>query len=314
MIPFRMISLPMFALAASLVACTAEQSTNAQPDTASTAQQATQSDAPAEGAQGHGRRGPHFGPGGPGGPEFLIGAALHAPIDLTDAQRSTIEGLMKRDDVKREGFRERPAFDATKMKTLAAAVRSGDVSTLPAPPALDQTKLQAHLAQSAARLKTLHDTLSADQRAKLVADIESHAPKAGGEKPAMRNGEKPAMRGGPAMHRGPHGGPDMAFGNDLNLTDAQKEQLKTKFEANRPKIDFAAVRADMKTKLESFKADNFDATAFVTPPAQLQPKTAGNPLADLVSVLTPEQREILAKKLEAGPPAMPAPPPAPQEP
>jgi Spy/CpxP family protein refolding chaperone len=287
MISFRTISLPMFALAASLVACSAEQSTTAQPDTASTAQQASQADAPAD-DQGHGPRGFHHGP--PGGPEFLIGAALHAPdLDLTDAQRATIEGLAHGD---RPDHREHPPFDASKAKELAAAIRSGNVASLPAPPAFDATKLQAHLAEAAARIKTLHDTLSADQRAKLVADVQAHAPK----------GRPP---GGPAMHmRGPHG--DMLpFGQDLHLTDAQKQQLQAKFEANHPKADFAAIHAEMQARLESFKADNFDATAFVTPPAQFQPKMNGNPLADLVSVLTPEQRELLAKKIEAGPPARP---------
>jgi Spy/CpxP family protein refolding chaperone len=283
MISFRTLSLPMFAFAASLVACSAEQNTTAQPDTASTAQQASQAEPPAD--HGPGARGFHHGP--PGGPEFLIGAALHAPdLALTDAQRTTIEGLAHGD---RPDHRERPPFDATKAKELAAAIRSGNVASLPAPPAFDSSKMQAHLAESAARVKTLHDTLSADQRAKLVAHVEAHAPKgppAGGHM------------------RGPHG--DMLpFGHDLNLTDAQKQQLQAKFEANHPKPDFAAIHAEMQTKLESFKADSFDATAFVTPSAQLPPKLNGNPLADLVSVLTPEQREILAKKIEAGPPARP---------
>lgn len=301
MISFRMMSLPVFALAASLMACTAEQSTTAKPDTASTAQQAAQGDGPEGGPEGrgHGPRG-HHGPGGPGGPELLIHASLRAPIDLTAAQRTTIEGLLKRPDGPPDHAAP-PPFDAKKAQDLAAAIRAGDVSALPKPPPPDQAKMQAHLAESAAKMKTLHDTLGADQRAKLVADIESHAPKAG-EKPGDKGGKPgPELRGGPHGPHGPHGGPDM-FAHDLNLTDAQKEQLEAKFEANHPKPDLEAMRAEMKTKLESFKADSFDATAFVTPPAHLQPKPDGNPLADLVSVLTPEQREILAKKIEAGPP------------
>lgn len=287
MISFRTISLPMFALAASLMACSAEQSNNVQPDTASTAQQAAQADTPAAGNDGHGPRGFHHGP--PGGPEFLIGASLHdKDLNLTAAQRTTIEGLMKGD---RPDHREHPAFDTNKAKDLAAAIRSGNVASLPKPPAPDASKLQARLTESAARMKTLHDTLTADQRAKLVADIEAHAPKPG---------DKPAMHG---PHGPGPGGDMMPFAHDLNLTDAQKEQLKAKFEANHPKPNFEAIHAEMKTKLESFKSDNFDATAFVTPSAQFQPKMDGNPLADLVSILTPEQREILAKKIEAGPPA-----------
>lgn len=281
MISFRILSLPMFALAASIAACSGEQSSNARPDNASTAQQAAQADAPSK-DHGPGPHGFHHGP--PGGPEFLIGASLHdQELNLTAAQRSTIEGLMKHD---RPEPHEPPPFDAAKAKELAAAIRSGDVASLPKPPAPDQTKMQAHITEAAARIQTLHDTLTADQRAKLVADVEAHAPKPG-ERPPM-HGPGPGAEGGP-------------FARDLDLTDAQKEQLKAKFEANHPKPDFEALKAEMKTKLESFKASSFDATAFVTPSKPPVPP-AGNPLGDLVSVLTPEQREILAKKIEAGPP------------
>lgn len=310
MISFRTLSLPMFALAASLVvACSAEQSNNVQPDTASTAQQASQSDTAAA-DKGPGPRG-HHGPGGPGGnPElFLVGASLHAKdLNLTDAQRTTIEGLTKHDA---PNARERPAFDTGKAKELAAAIRAGNVSSLPKGPGPDATEIQARQAASAQKIKTLHDTLTADQRAKLVADIQAHAGKGGPGGPGGPHGDKGGPdKGAPKgeMRHGPHGGPGGAggpFSEDLNLTDAQKEQLKAKFEANHPKPDFAAMQAEMKTKLESFKADSFDANAFVTPSAQFQPKNDGNPLADLVSVLTPEQREILAKKIEAGPPAKP---------
>ena len=311
MFSFRTISLPMFALVAALAGCSSDPGTSAGPDTASTAKQEQSVAGDGNGTKGGpDGRGPHghHGPGGPGGPEFLIGAALHSKdLGLNDAQRSTIEALAKPGG-DRPDHRERPAFDQTKAKDLATAIRAGNVSSLPKGPGPDAAQLQQHIAESAAKLKTLHDTLTADQRAKLVADIQSHAPK--GDKGPRGPGGPEGRGPHPEMRGGPHGGPGMPFGEDLNLTDAQKEQLRAKFEANHPKPDFEKMKTEMNTKLESFKADSFDATAFVTPPAQLQPKMDGNPLADLVSVLTPEQREILAKKIEAGPPA---PPPAPQQ-
>ena len=105
-----------------------------------------------------------------------------------------------------------------------------------------------------------------------------------------------------ARHGAGHGAQEA-----LGLTDAQKEQLKTRMEANRPvqlsPAIIAQMKTDMTTKLDSFKSDSFDARAFVTPPANwLKPtELKGHPLADLVSVLTPERRETLAKRIEAGP-------------
>jgi Spy/CpxP family protein refolding chaperone len=161
--------------------------------------------------------------------------------------------------------------------------------------------MAAHKAAAATALTTLHDTLSATQRTALVDAIEAHQAKGRPDhlsRPDFANGA-------------PHGDHAMApFGGDLNLTDAQKQQLHAKMEANRPakpNVDFAAMKAAMTTKLESFKADSFDANAFLTPPAGVTPPTAptSNPLQDLVSVLTPAQREQLAQKIEAGPPAAP---------
>ena len=106
---------------------------------------------------------------------------------------------------------------------------------------------------------------------------------------------------------------------DLDLTQEQKDAIKTKLEAQRPakpseeqreamKAKFESMRSAMQVKLESFKGDKFDATAFVTPPKDLAGPPAGgmnrvNHLAIITSVLTPAQRETLAARIEQGPPA-----------
>ena len=98
----------------------------------------------------------------------------------------------------------------------------------------------------------------------------------------------------------------------LDLTQAQTDQIKAKLEADRParpsEADFTAMKAAMDAKLQSFKADDFDAKAFVSPPANAPKLGAASDhmakqLNAVVSVLTAEQREKLAQKIEQGPPA-----------
>ena len=105
---------------------------------------------------------------------------------------------------------------------------------------------------------------------------------------------------------------------NLDLTQAQKDAIKAKLEAQRPakpseeqraamKAKRESMRTAMKARLESFKADGFDATAFSAPPKELAGAApAGrmnrmNELAVITSVLTPEQRETLATRIEKGP-------------
>lgn len=291
--------LTSFALV-SLAGCTAETTgTGTGAENASQKQVIVAESTETTTADGHRFEFHHRGPG-PMGPDMLVGAALRAPLDLTAEQRATIEGLAQAGGP--HHIEQRHTMDPAKAKELAAAIRSGNLDSLPKP-AFDDSKMKEHLAKSAASLKTLHDTLTPAQRAALVADIKSHAPKGG---PVTERRVEIKLKA-----HGDHGpGP---FGDDLNLTDAQKEQLKTKMEAHRPvqqspaqmKANMEAMRAEMDAKLESFKGDSFDANTFVAPPANM-PKLGelkGNPLADLVSVLTPEQRETLAKRIEAGPPA-----------
>ena len=115
---------------------------------------------------------------------------------------------------------------------------------------------------------------------------------------------------------------------DLNLTQAQKDQIKAKLEADRPakptdaeiaqwKANHEAMRTQMTARLQTFVGTSFDANAFVAPPAggtpaEMGPGKGGDHFAKelqaIVSVLDATQREALAKKLEAGPPAHQAPP------
>jgi Spy/CpxP family protein refolding chaperone len=323
---FRSMTLPLFALVAALAGCSAEAGTSAGAESVdgvqstASAEQAASVDSPAE----HTARGPHFA-AHHGGPDFLVHAALRAPINLTAEQKATIEGLLKSN-----APAEPPAFDKTRASKLAAAIRSNTVSAdVTDKPVVDETARQARIATSAKTLSTLHDTLTPEQRTALVDSLAKRAAEAKGEH-GKRGGKTMAMRGhgehaqragdegGHFRGRGGPGGGPMGMLAGLELTQEQKDAIKAKLEAQRPekpseeqreamKARFEAMRTEMKAKLEIFKSDKFDATAFVTPSQKLErPEHGGDRMAHLAaitSVLTPAQRETLAARIEQGPPA-----------
>lgn len=322
MIAFRSMTLPLFALVAALAGCSAAEtgtSTGAESvdsvQATATAEQAQK----AESNEGHSARGPAFG-ARPGGPEFLVHAALRAPLNLTAEQKATLEGLAK------SSVPQRPAFDVARASKLAAAVRSNSFEASEQKPVIDESARQARIAAAAKAMATLHDTLTPEQRSAFVDSIEKHASEHGKRD---EHGAKTAMRGehGPRMGKrhGGHAGGPMRMLAGLDLTQEQKDAIKAKLEAARPekaekaekpsteqreamKARFESMRTEMKAKLESFKSDTFDATAFVTPskpfarPEQLDGHRM-NGLAAITSILTPAQRETLAARIEQGPAA-----------
>ena len=106
--------------------------------------------------------------------------------------------------------------------------------------------------------------------------------------------------------------------SQLDLTEAQKADVQRVMEANKPseadrasmKQGFEAHEAEMRARLEGFTAEQFDAAAFLE-----KPKVAKGPEAHLekmvrtfnavLPILTQQQREELAARLEQGPPAPP---------
>lgn len=251
-----------------------------------------------------------------GGLDFLVMAALHEDINLTGAQRSTIEALAPQ---KRPSHR--PPRDNAHGVALATAIRAGkiDVTALQKHP--NDTAMKQRIAASANALATLHKTLIPEQRVALVdAVVAKHAagPKARGGKP---HGER---RGGGELERGPRGrgGPGgmrgpMGLLEDIGVTEAQRTQIEAKLDAQRPsvanreakheamKAHFETMKKEREAELQTFKQASFDAAAFVTPPADAEkigPRAHGDRmlthLAVIVPLLTPEQREKLAQKIE----------------
>ena len=308
-------SLSIFGLLLTMAGCSAN---GASTDPASASQAQSQTQAPNEARPMH-----H----GFFGPEHLLVVALHEDIGLSDAQKSTIRGALDaaRPPAPAQGGEEKMKAHSAK---LAAAVRAGkvDVATLSTdgPGAPDATAMNAHLESAKKALTTLHATLTPEQRQKLVAAVESHKGPGG---PGGHMGHGGGHHGGPRPEGGEgHGRPEGmngAFGllQDLDLTDAQKEQIRTKMQANRPaapseadreamKTKFETMRAEHKARLESFTKETFDANAFLAKPANAPEMGKGmkgmhehmlQELAAITEVLTPAQREKLAAKIEKGP-------------
>jgi Spy/CpxP family protein refolding chaperone len=295
--------LPMFGVFAALgvlAGCSGQAATDANgtTNTAVTAQ----------GKHGH----------GPGmmahGPEMLLFASLHAPINLTDAQRTTIQGLV-------DGLQPKGAAPADKT-ALVAGIRAGKIDTASVafnkPADADIALRRTALAKS---LTTLHDTLTAEQRVALVAAIEKRAE--GGPKGEDHKGEGlKGEKGEKGEHGKMHGGfGPMHLLKDLDLTEEQEKAVKAAFEANKPapptetdreamKANHIAMKKEMDARLQTFASDKFDANAFVAPPANAPkdgPAMHGDhfikTLAVIVPILTPAQREKLASKIEKGPAA-----------
>lgn len=323
-------TIPVLGVVVALAGCSAESGTNGSVENPNTAQGASQTSTEGSSDRAEGPR------RGPGGPDFLVQAALREDIGLTAEQRTTIQSIVDSSrptpPANRGAKGERPQPDAAKTAALAAAIRTGNVeglkASMPAPDAAKiaehEASMKEHMKEHQAKLATaltkLHDTLTAEQRAKLVDAIIAKAPKQGERGPEDHKDKGP--NAGPRGEHGPMGG----LLQGIELTQAQKDALKAKMEAKasqvraaRPteeqiakmKAAHATMKASFDAKLQSFKGDSFDANAFVTPSEGAfgprpgmpghDPKRMNEELSAIVSVLDANQREILAKKIEAGP-------------
>jgi Spy/CpxP family protein refolding chaperone len=276
-----------------------------------------------EGARGK-RGGKHgFGHGS----DNLLRAALHE-LELSDAQETAIKGALEK---LREERGEHPR-DAAWHAALAEGVRAGsiDKAAVEAKLAKMEGGFEEHRARMAEALTTLHATLTKEQRRELVDAVASkmeekgaRGPKGDGEgRRGKGDGERDGHRG-PKGERGGWGDHGMKGGplghmlRDLNLTDEQRSKIDKALEASRPsegdveekKEAFEARRAEMKTRLEGFAADSFDAKAFLAgdvkkgnhknPRAHLDRMVTS--LSAILPILTPAQRTSLAERLEKGP-------------
>ena len=226
------------------------------------------------------------------GPLGLVEIALREDIGLSEAQRTTLESL------RAPGERGPHGPPREHVAALAAAVRAGSIDAdALSPEGSGRDEMHKHFASA---IDTLHDTLSATQRAKLVKLARERASEEAGE----RRGPPPGAL------RGPGSGFPLLPG--VELTDAQRQKVEAALSAKgitRPgppaESEMDAHRADMEAArdklLERFLADDFDAASALPPPP---PRKGGflDVLAVAVPLLDATQREALAVALEQGPP------------
>lgn len=313
MIAIRSLTLPLFVLVAAMAGCNGEADTSTQTESVDDVSTTIATESSAEGKSQ--RAGRPFR-GGHKGPDFLVHAALRAPIDLTAEQRKTIEGLLEN-----QAPRDR-RLDSARASKLAAAIRSNSVDESLA--ARHDERRDAHIAASTKALATLHATLTPEQRATLVESIRDRSKGDKGDAKLGARGAKFGKHAGRieksekgdrfARARGGANAGPMFLLEGLELTQEQKDTLRAKLGSERPakpsaehreamKTKFESMRAERLAKLESFKSDSFDAKAFVTPNANLPTAHVdrhAKQLAAIASVLTAEQRETLASRIEKG--------------
>lgn len=254
-------------------------------------------------------RGPgSFRPPPPGGPEVLLFTALRE-LDLTETQQASIESTLGRIRPGPPGPapRDRAAFAA-----LAEGVRAGSIDAEAVLAKVDRAPADydRHRAALASALQTLHGTLSASQRRALVDALVrrfEEGPPSGAARSGPRPGEMGPLR--PLLLA------------SLALTDDQCDTIQKALWENRPPPPdrdattrgAATRREEMRTRLESFAQESFDATLLTAPPDGPAGRGPRHPLEAMIDdlqivvpILEPDQRETLASILEKGPPPPPA--------
>lgn len=291
------------------------------------------------------------------GPTRFVADAL-GDVPLRADQRTTLEGLLKDAEA-------RHAPLAAKRKAigleLADMVEKGtvDEAALKAKTDAIDAELEGVLAKDREAIGQAHALLDKAQRHALVEALETrgkdawkHARHGGpGEHGPRPEGAPPAHEGpGARGPHGPHGGFDhgpLALARKLDLTDAQKDQIKeimkaemtARHEARGPEGEgpgaergehgprhhgaFAGMRK-AKAQLEAFERDDFDAKTTLKGPAGHGGRGMAQGFVHLAAritpILTPEQRVKAATELRArathegfghAPPPAPADAPAP---
>ncbi len=222
------------------------------------------------------------------GPMKALANALGS-VQLTDAQRTTIQGMFAEADVRHTAAKtQSQGARADLLNALAAQVEQGKVdraALAPKEQALEATWNNTRAADRAA-LEKLHDMLDAGQRAALVAALEQQK----GDSDGGKHGHK---------HAGHERMAKMA--EDLKLTDDQKAKIGEAMRAERGQAQAQHQgHANMEAILTAFKSDHFKMDEVAPMTADRDPIARHLRMAEItVPLLTPEQRMILAGKIRA---------------
>jgi Spy/CpxP family protein refolding chaperone len=223
------------------------------------------------------------------GPVKLIGDAF-GDVPLTASQRAAIEQMAIDAEARHADAR---AARKDLMVAIAAQIESGTIDRAALQPKVDAVAAAMQKAQPADRaaLEQLHAMLNADQRSAFVDALESR------------------IKGKMGEAKDHHGMKQWA--EDLQLSDAQRDQIKSAFQARmqaardkgeHPWAEMKGEHEHGKKVLEAFKGDRFVMDE-VAPAVDVQAKAAKMSsrflgMAETVlPILTPQQRTLAASKL-----------------
>lgn len=242
----------------------------------------------------HGDRMGRHHKGMKGGPAMLLHAALKK-LDLTDAQRTSVEAALN----ELHDGREEPEG----MADLAAQVRTGsvDAKAFAAQIAEGEARMAERRTRLVTALKTLHETLTPEQRKELVEKV--------GEKLDARAAKMEEHAGGKPERKHHKGGAGF-FLHGLDVTDAQQTSIDAALA--KAGLDKPAKNGDFKQQmmektkasLAAFAKDTFDAKAVVPEMGREHGPHLGR-MVEALSVVVPllddAQRAKLAERIEQGP-------------
>ncbi len=197
---------------------------------------------------------------------------LAAKLNLTDAQKQQMKDIRSTD---REKNKQLYADFRAKRQELRTLRQANDPGASDVKAQLDAMRPQIHTARKASR-QAMAGILTPDQRAQLRAERKSRR--------GAGLGERSALRGAAAQK--------------LNITDAQKTQLKQLRESARQNNAqlFAGVRAKRQELRSLMRTDDPRASDVKAQLEALRPQLEAarqQQHSAFLSVLTPEQREQL---------------------
>jgi Spy/CpxP family protein refolding chaperone len=226
----------------------------------------------------------------------LLRASLHLE-SLTAAQRQQIEGLVQQERTTHANVASARSQLLQALATRVAAGSVDDVALAPNVQAVDGA-IQADEPGDRAALEKLHAILTPAQRVELVTKVEAR--EGGKGKWASRDG---GAANANRAERGEHGGGMWA--RELNLTQAQKDQIRVNLRSIGPSVDktvWQEARESREHVLEAFKGDRFVMNEVA--PAK-DPRLIDQGVERIVRmakasapVLTAEQRTAAAAKLQ----------------
>jgi Spy/CpxP family protein refolding chaperone len=223
----------------------------------------------------------------------LVRGALRLE-SLTADQRQQIETLLQSERTAHAGVE---AARGQLLQALASRVAAGSVDDVALAPNVQalESAIQAGEPGERASLEKLHAILTPAQRVELASKAEEHEARAWSRMKEEREASKDA---------GHERGHEM-WSRMLNLSDAQREQIKTNLRSIGPAPDKTVWKEARETRqrvLEAFKGDRFVMNEIAAP---RDPRVVDERVESMVRlakasapVLTAEQRAMASAKLQ----------------